>query len=436
MSTFTQSPSGSQSEKVQEILVELEQKGADLRSRIESSAHLTSSEMDTHEFLSYEDKIDSIFKMCKEHGQNMSKLTTDVNILKTDITKATMTPNEKLSFKHHIASSQGKIMRLEKKNENLSQKIIDLQESQYSNNLVFFNVEEQGSQAPINLRDTIYGLIGDMEIPNELIFSKEIPSGEIRISDVYRQGRFQREKPRPIVVKFLTKIGRDIVYSKIYRDKLKEVHKDIRIADHFTPETREKRSALIDTMKDIRDDKAYAGKKVVMAKDKILIEGKPLKDEVFEKHPLPDFSPLTTDYFSMKHTDELCYKDSFFQGHKISASNRFQAAAARNAIFSIPYLATAQHVMYAYKFTSPDNKKIFTGYSDDGEYTSGGIIMDMIEESKKDNICVCVTRKKLGHNIGQARFELIVQAVQEVLEIPDTVKDIDSLYKDISFDNK
>ena len=167
-----------------------------------------------------------------------------------------------------------------------------------------------------------------------------------------------------------------------------------------------------------------------MIKDKIFVDSKRKTIDRFEKNPIPEISHLSVDYYSLKHTEELEYNRSYFQGHKISVNNTDQVVAARNAIFANPRTADADHVIYAYKITNEDDQDQ-TGYRADREYTAGKIVMNYIEQSELTNIFICVTRKKTGGNIGPAQFTMIKQTAQEALKLPNSVQNVNVLYKDL-----
>ena len=87
--------------------------------------------------------------------------------------------------------------------------------------IVFYNVEHKHNENIRSLVKTIYDIFTEtMKIPASDVFSEVNPTGEVRIDSVYRMGNKQEGKPKPIVVKLLTKIGKMIVQSKTYTQNL------------------------------------------------------------------------------------------------------------------------------------------------------------------------------------------------------------------------
>ena len=115
-----------------------------------------------------DEKLNYILTLCISHSTNMVAVQTDLKKMKTSLGSGGISLQEKTAMKEQIQSAQGKIARLEQKETALNEKIIDLQESINQNNVVFYNIEEKGSQTPILLRDFVYGVLKTgMEIPEE-----------------------------------------------------------------------------------------------------------------------------------------------------------------------------------------------------------------------------------------------------------------------------
>ena len=91
----------------------------------------------------------------RDHNFNMSTINTELNSIKTDINNSVITQQEKLAFKEQIFSAHGKIIRLEEKESKLKQKVIDLEQQQYKNDLIFYNVPEDGPQTSETLTTTV-----------------------------------------------------------------------------------------------------------------------------------------------------------------------------------------------------------------------------------------------------------------------------------------
>lgn len=386
-----------------------------------------------------DEKLNYILQVCINNSAGIDHVNSELKTINDKLCKNTLQELEKLAIKEQIQVTQGKIARLEKHDQELSKKVVDLRELINQNSVVFYNVEEVGTQSPVRLRELVYKIMTNrMEIPLDDVFSRVNPAGEIRITDAYRLGNPSSIKIRPLIITLISKFAKDSVLSKMYTDKLRE--DKIRVSEHFAPETKEKRFALIDKMKELRKEEDNKNKKVVIAKGNILIDNRVQKTERFEKNPLAEITHLSTNYFTMKHTEEHSSNNSHFQGHKLTIQSVDQAIAARNALFSNPYTAQADHIMYAYKYQikreeDKDDVLPVIGYSDDQETTSGKIISDIIEQSGKSNIFISVTRKKDGGNIGPDRFNLIRQCAQEAILLPDNIENIDSLFRNLQIEH-
>ena len=57
------------------------------------------------------------------------------------------------------------------------------------------------------------------------------------------------------------------------------------------------------------------------------------------------------------------------------------------------------------------------GFSDDGEWQGGSVIMDMLKKSNSVNIIVMVSRKFGGVYLGKERFDLIKKCASEALKL-------------------
>lgn len=173
-----------------------------------------------------------------------------------------------------------------------------------------------------------------MSIPDNELFSKTNPTGEIRLDTMNRVGKFKDGRTRPVVASFVTKTGRNIVFTKKYTSTLKDRSK-IRIAEHFPAIVRERRQAQIETLSTLRNANKKTNTKVIMAKDKIIINGTQKNTEAFECNPLGNTSPLSIGYNKLYHSDIITDKESHFQAHFLSVLTKDQAIAAQNAISRI-----------------------------------------------------------------------------------------------------
>ena len=140
---------------------------------------------------------------------------------------------------------------------------------------------------------------------------------------------------------------------------------------------------------------------------------------------------VSIDYSHIQHGSEHSKFKRFFQGHCALVEDRLQAAAAHNSILQNPDLSLSDHQIYAYRIKD-ESGNIHTGYSDDHEIKAGKILLSILEEQEKSQHFLCVTRLKRGSNIGPVRFELIKQAAQDVLSLPDKPESFEEFYHRLS----
>ena len=379
-------------------------------------------------------KIDNLTKIVTRNDETLNRMVHDISAITNEISKIKDLEQENIALKEQCYATQGKVARLEMKNVEMKQKLLDMECREMSRNLMFYNVPEHQNETQMTLRDKIYQIIlENMSVPRNLVFTPDNPSGEIRIDTIHRVGKFARGKERPIVVKFLTQFGRDQLMSKNHLDELRKSSRNkVRISEQFPPEIKERRSSQIEKLKALREEHKDTNMKITLIKDKISVNKTILPDTLFERSSLPSSSPISIHYNKMTHSNPLEENGSTFMAHKAQVSSKSEATAARNAIFQNPELAKSSHIIYAYKITSPLGQTE-SGFSDDGENNAGKLLLDMIDDRKISNVFLCITRLKQGPNIGKIRFELIRKAATEALDTESSFQDSKTNFNFLSF---
>ena len=358
--------------------------------------------------------LQRVLGLVTENNQGMAALTRDVNSIKSDITSIKDVTNESEGMKEQLYSTQGKVTRLELKNSKLEEKILSLESMHYIKDLMFYNVDDERNEPEQQLKNTIYDVIEHtMRVPSPQIFSRHNPSGEVRIDIAVRIGRYKEDKTRPVLVTFQSKSGRDIVYSKPHTSKLKDDVK-VRVSEHFPTIIKERRQTQIAHLKQLRDSHSETNNKISLNKDKILINGIEKDTYAFQRNTLSSTTPISINFDKLEHSKEITEKRSTFQAHSLKVQTLQQASAAKNAIYQNPELATATHIIYAYRI-GDSRENMETGFSDDDEVGGGSILMELLEKNKLSNVFICVTRMKRGFNIGPIRFTCIEKCAKEIL---------------------
>lgn len=388
---------------------------------ISDTVTMSDNETSTMEITS---ELSNIPSTVNSDANQLTALTIEIGKLTNSMSKVLQFCVEHETTKLELVSTQGKLARLETKEQDLRKKMEDAECRELSKDIVIYNLPDQQNESVITLRDSIYYTFrNDMKVPDDYIFSRNNPTGEIRIDYAYRMGKFIPNKRRPVAVTLLTKYAKEMILQKSVFSALKASATNISVSDHFPSAIREKRSALVPKLRQLRASSDYSEDKVHLRKDKLTVNNKLFPHFQFEKNPLPQTTTMSTAFKKMKHSTAVTFNFSQFIAHKITATSIDQAVAARNAIFQSS-LATASHLIYAYKCNTK------SGYSDDGETNGSKLLMDIIDDRKLDNIFLCVTRNKDGPNIGQKRFDLITNCAKQLLDA-DTSPFIDPqlLYK-------
>lgn len=363
-------------------------------------------------------KIDILLALAQGQNRSIYTLSQDMSRVVVDVNTIKETKTDHESIRYELEEANGKIARLEMKEESLCEKISVLEQKEHRKSVVFYNVKELGTQSTKNLIEFTYKFIKEtLEIESENIFSKLNPSGEIRVDAIQRLGKPKTDtsKPRPILVQFLTVVGKELVYNSNTIAKLRQEESEIKMAEQYTPEIREKRTAQRPLFIGFKKQFKNSPTKVNLVKDKILINKEPIPSP-FEENPLPGKTPLVLPYIQMTHSDTFTQNGSHFQGHIVKVCNLDQAAAAKNSIFQS--YSNEHHIMYAYSVDAGDNKQL-RGYDDDGEISGSLKLRGLMVREELTNIFLCVTRVKNGPNIGPIRFNLIDEAAKSAFDSYD-----------------
>ena len=203
------------------------------------------------ESLTMEQKIDLLLKQSSLSNTKLTSIELELQTIRTKqdtITKTTNTiKHEHTSVKQQLYATQGKLAKVQDRQNELQLRLVHNEYREMQDRLVFYNIPDQKKETPQTLKVMLYQLINnDMGVPLNQIFHSTNPAGEIRIDYCHRIGKPTPQGGRPIVVKFVTKAGRDIVYDPKYIKNLKT--KEVKISEQYPAEIREKRSALIPTL--------------------------------------------------------------------------------------------------------------------------------------------------------------------------------------------
>ena len=229
-------------------------------------------------------------------------------------------------------------------------------------NIVFYNIPEEAQEDPYSIVEAF--MIDNLQIPHRLLYSRNNPGGEIRIDVCHRLGQ-RKSSTGPLIVKFVTQRGRDMVIT--YGKNLRGTR--FAISEQLPPSTREKRAAQIPLLTELRSkaEKEETGDRVKLIKDKLIVNSK-INNEVFEKNPLDMMvacgEPVKFD--NLVHSETIIEKGSVFQGHLYPTHTIAEATQALRSLAQNDDIAKNDHWIYAYNITGMDGQ-VKCGYSDDEE---------------------------------------------------------------------
>ncbi len=194
------------------------------------------------------EKLDDIEADMKEFRKSLDFAHEEIADLK----------NVNKTMKADQAKAAERIEKLERDNNTLRDKVIDIQARSMRDNLLFFNMPEAEGE---NTTEMIHHLLeSKMEV--------EDARNKVKIDRSHRIGkkRAGNNRPRPIVVKFNYHQDREFV--RINAKKLKGTK--IGISEQFPEEIESIRKTLYPELKKAKAE----GKKAKIIRDKLIIEGR------------------------------------------------------------------------------------------------------------------------------------------------------------------
>ncbi|XP_028409101.1 protein unc-13 homolog C-like [Dendronephthya gigantea] len=206
-------------------------------------------------------QIYDMFKTVMTKLEKLDSIETDLKEIKTSLEYAHAEikdlKKENETMKADQAKSSERIQNLERNNNTLRDKVIDLQARSMRDNLLFFNMPENDKE---NTTEMIHELL-------ETKMGMEDARNNVKIDRSHRIGRRKEgnRKPRPIVVKFNYHQDREFV--RLNARKLKGT--TIGVSEQFPEEIETIRKSLYPELKKAKSE----GKRARIVKDKLIIEG-------------------------------------------------------------------------------------------------------------------------------------------------------------------
>ena len=364
------------------------------------------------------DKVNNMFSLLLDMKIAVSSITQTHSMQQETVTEI---KDDVENLKSQLRNAHGRINRLDQTVHQLHKEVEECQWRQMKINLVFYNMNELPNE---NCEHVLINMMRDiMKIQPKDIYTPNNLAGEIRIADAHRipstGGRV-----RPLVAKFLTPKGRNMVLSHVKNLK----GNTISISEQFPPAMRERRAAVVRQMVAMKQDGNKS--KLKVRKDKLFIDNKEAAS-IFEDNPLHhdlhDQDLQCKKYEDMSHTEIREVDGSRFQGHAAVVQSPKEAAQARDALFQSTHVSKASSIIYAYKVRDVESGQVVRGFSDDREWCGAVVLKDIIEKTKQENIFLAVSRHHKGPNLGAARFTHIgivaKQAFANELNLPNDWED-------------
>ena len=98
--------------------------------------------------------LQTVLTLVTQTNLTMNTITADVQTIKLDITSIKEITNESEGIKEQLYTTQGKLTRLELKNQKLQEKVLSLENQQYSHDLMFYNVKDADNEPQQELKNT------------------------------------------------------------------------------------------------------------------------------------------------------------------------------------------------------------------------------------------------------------------------------------------
>ena len=291
------------------------------------------SKLSRFDSLDPDSKLSTLFKhilSIEETNKEASKSFACLNLIE----------RENAMLKVELLSAKGRIMRLESRVEQLMDRCEESEWRMMRQNLIFHNVRETEGEDCYKLVHDI--MITDLKINSNDIYRRNNISGEIRVDVAHRIG-VRGEKARPIVVKFVTLRGKELVaqHSKHLKGSR------LSISDQLPYNMRERRAANVKKLIALKEEKPGVNAK--LKRDKLLVNNKE-QPSLFRQNPLTNLNDADLHKNlcdELKHTPVVEIKGNSFQAHATRLSSKEHGAKSLDALFQHAHVSRSTSLMYA-----------------------------------------------------------------------------------------
>ena len=195
-----------------------------------------------HEF---KEDLDSVKGAIKDIEESLNSTQEDVDSLKEAV------ENTSATSAYNIEAMNKRILDLENQLKLETERNTKLEQYTRRENLRFNNIKEMEKE---DCKAVIYDILQrDLELDTSLI----------RFHAVHRVGKLMQGRTRPIIVRFVSREDRNLVWAKRGKIKQSTVHSDAYITEDFARAIQEERKVLIKAMIKARDELGMDNVKVV-----------------------------------------------------------------------------------------------------------------------------------------------------------------------------
>ena len=348
------------------------------------------AEMDGQE-LSLRQKFTSIKQTCSaELSDFLSCVMDTVENLQAE--------NKRLTQNSEV--QDGRVDRLEVKNAQLKEKLVQLEERQMQKNVLITNIPESANEDCV-------------EVAKQFFRNKLAITQNIDLDTAHRTGARIPGKSRFLIAAFVRRTERHLVLS---RGRML-AGSNIRMLSQYPDEMRTSREMLFDQRKRLLEEDSEANirvqgerliKKDAQGREEVLVDAKKERNKVYDRDAnvrdvVPELRPLSGRVVEIE--------GGAFQAHFVPISHLSQLRSAMAAVCAENGCGRATHNMFALRLGAAE------GREDDGERGSSRVIMDAMKaRGITDGICI-VSRFFGGTHLGRRRFDIIKEEAELILDI-------------------
>ena len=296
----------------------------------------------------------------------------------------------------HAAILEGRLTRAEKVIDDIKEEVLQSTARSMKDNLVFYRIPEKPSE---NVTQVL------LEFMEQELKISRTDIKDIQIKKAHRLGKVGQSN-RAIIAQ-LNSTGVSTVMSHTKNLKGRPYGVNVQMPK----EQMERKKQLLPLAKEAK----RANKKVTWSGDKLYIDSLEHKIRPDKVRNINQNTTERTMSLKVNRAQPKVHEGSQFQGSKVKLESDNDIIPALHAIYQDHRVARATHNIYAYRLERDGN--ILEHYNDDGEYGAGSHILQILQQTGKTNILICVTRWYGGRHIGPVRFNLIEEAANRAIAL-------------------